>query len=112
MVPDTTEVTCPPCPPPTPCPLLAVSPNCKVVNPVTDHCGCRSGCPTVDCSSSPLHNVVGEGETCGGFMPYDMVGHCDDGLECVYNMGPMIADAPGTCMQMCPTFRDHGELCR
>jgi len=111
MVQDTTELTCPPCPPPTPCPLPVVSPNCEVVNPVTDHCGCRSGCPTVDCSSSPLHNVVGEGGTCGGFMPYDMVGHCSDGLECVYNMGPMIADAPGTCMQMCPTFRDSWGNC-
>ena len=111
MATDTTEVTCPPCPPPTPCPMPAVSSNCQVVNPVTDHCGCRSGCPTVDCSSSPLHNVVGEGETCGGMMPYDMIGHCDKGLECVYNMGPMIADAPGTCMQMCPTFRDPWGNC-
>ena len=87
------------------------SPNCKVVNPVTDHCGCGSGRSTVDCSSSPLHNIVGEGETCGGFMAYDMVGHCDDGLECVYNMGPMVADAPGICMQMCPTFRDTWGNC-
>ena len=111
MVQDTTEVSCPPCPPPIPCPLPAVSPNCRIVNPVTDHCGCRSGCPTVDCSSSPLHNIVGEGETCGGFMSYDMVGHCDDGLECVYNMGPMIADAPGICMTMCSTFRDTWGNC-
>ena len=108
---EVTEVTCLPCPPPTPCPMPAVPSNCRVIEPVTDHCGCTSGCPTVDCSTSPLHNTVGEGETCGGMMPYDMIGHCSDGLECVYNMGPMIADAPGTCMIQCSTFRDSWGNC-
>lgn len=102
---------CPPCPPPYPCPYQEMMPNCNMVEPVTDYCGCRSGCPTMDCSSSPLHNVVGEGETCGGYMPYDMVNHCADGLECVYTMGPMIADAPGTCMETCSTFRDAWGNC-
>ena len=106
-----TEETCKPCPPPTPCPMPSPPINCQVIEPVIDHCGCTNGCPTVDCSSSPLHNVVGEGETCGGFMPYDMIGHCSEGLECVYNMGPMIADAPGTCLQMCSTFRDQWGNC-
>lgn len=104
-------VQCSECPPPTPCPMPAVSMNCQVVQPVVDNCGCTSGCPTIDCSSNALHNVVGEGETCGGFMPYDMVGHCDEGLECVYNMGPMIADAPGICMEQCMTVRDDWGNC-
>jgi len=111
VVPDVTEVTCPPCPPPTPCPMPVVSNNCEIIGPVTDHCGCNTGCPTMDCSKSPLHHMVGEGETCGGFMPYDMIGHCSEGLECVYNMGPMIADAPGTCMSLCSTFRDNWGNC-
>ena len=105
------EPTCHPCPPPTPCPLPAIQSNCQVIQPVTDHCGCTTSCPTIDCSSSPLHNVVGEGGTCGGFMPYNMIGHCGNGLECVYNMGPMVADAPGTCMPLCSTFRDPWGNC-
>jgi hypothetical protein len=103
--------TCRPCPPPVPCPMPEISSNCDIIEPIVDNCGCSTGCPTIDCSSSPLHHMVGEGETCGGFMPYDMVGHCSDGLECVYNMGPMVADAPGTCMIQCSTFRDSWGNC-
>jgi len=96
------------CPPPTPCPMPPLAPNCRYIPPIQNNCGCSSGCGTVDCST---HNTVLEGETCGGFMPYGMAGICEDGLECVYTMGPMIADAPGTCQQICQTTRDSWGNC-
>ena len=40
-----------------------------------------------------------------------MAGICEDGLECVYSMGPMIADAPGTCQTLCQTSRDQWGNC-
>ena len=39
-----------------PCPEPAVQSNCNVVQPVIDHCGCPSGCPTIDCSTSVIKN--------------------------------------------------------
>ena len=103
------DVKCPnECPPPAPCPMPYLEANCLIVNPVTDHCGCTTGCPTVDCSHQPKISIGG---TCGGYMPYGMAGVCEDGLECVYTMGPMIADAPGTCQTICQTARDNQGNC-
>ena len=96
------------CPPPAPCPMPAISPNCRYVPPIPNNCGCSEGCGTVDCSS---HNTVPQGETCGGFMPYGMSRVCESNLECVYTMGPMIADAPGTCQPICQTTRDSWGNC-
>jgi hypothetical protein len=96
------------CPPPAPCPMPYLENNCLMVEAVTDHCGCTTGCPTVDCSHQPK---ISEGGTCGGFMPYGMSGICEDELECVYSMGPMIADAPGTCQTLCQTSRDQWGNC-
>jgi len=93
------------CPPPMPCP--APPRNCDYSPPRPDECGCQSGCGLIDCSRSTSL----EGETCGGYMPLDMMRTCIDGLECVYTMGPYIADAPGTCQQRCPTFRDSWGNC-
>jgi hypothetical protein len=102
-------VKCPQtCPPPAPCPMPYLEGNCLMVNPVVDHCGCTTGCPTVDCSHQ---QKISEGGTCGGFMPYGMAGVCEDGLECVYTMGPMIADAPGICQRICQTTRDSWGNC-
>ena len=93
-----------------PCPMPEIMPNCRSVqNNMIDSCGCTTGCPTIDCSTK--HNIVGEGESCGGFMPYGMAGICDDGYECVNTMGPMVADAPGTCQPICNTFRDYWGNC-
>lgn len=93
-----------------PCPMPAISPHCSIVqNDNVDHCGCSTGCPTIDCSTH--QNIVGEGESCGGFMPYGMSGVCGDGFECANTMGPMIADAPGTCQPICDTFRDYWGNC-
>jgi hypothetical protein len=98
------------CPPPTPCPMPAILPHCRVVQSnIIDHCGCSTGCPTIDCSTH--QNIVNEGGSCGGFMPYGMAGVCDEGLECANTMGPMIADAPGTCQPICDTFRDYWGNC-
>jgi len=93
------------CPPPVPCPAPPMDASCRVVPAVVDHCGCISGCPSIDCS-----HIVTSGETCGGYT-FDMTGVCDDGLECVYTMGPMIADAPGTCMPICSGIRDQYGNC-
>jgi len=96
------------CPPPAPCPMPMVAPGCRYVPSLPDNCGCNTGCGTIDCSTRPK---ISEGGTCGGFMPYGMAGICDDGLECVYSMGPMIADAPGNCQQICSTVRDNWGNC-
>ena len=96
------------CPPPPPCPRPMVEMGCQYVPPLSDNCGCTNGCGTIDCSTHPK---ITEGGTCGGFMPYGMAGICDDGLECVYSMGPMIADAPGNCQQICETIRDNWGNC-
>ena len=55
------------CPPQPPCPAPVLLPDCRYTPPVYDHCGCTSGCGSVDCSHN---NKVGVGETCGGYMPY------------------------------------------
>ena len=44
-------------------------------------------------------------------MPYGMSHMCDDGLECVYTMGPFIADAPGSCKHLCSGHRDSWGNC-
>jgi hypothetical protein len=96
------------CPPQPPCPMPAVREGCRWSPPVYDHCGCSSGCGSLDCST--VHKA-GVGETCGGFMPYGMASTCEDGLECVNTMGPMIADAPGTCQRPCNGIRDSMGRC-
>jgi len=56
-------------------------------------------------------NIVREGNMCGGMMPVNMISSCDQNMECVYTMGPMIADAPGFCRPICPTVRDQWGNC-
>ena len=43
------------CPHPLPCPLPMITGdgNCQFIPPITDSCGCNSGCGTIDCSSVP-----------------------------------------------------------
>ena len=81
--------------------------NCRSVDPEIDNCGCPTGCPITNCEP----NVVSEGNSCGGFVPYGMQSICDNGLECVNTMGPMVADAPGTCLPICNTIRDNWGNC-
>ena len=108
---DVPNTKCPDsCPPPIPCPLPMITgnENCQFIPPITDSCGCISGCGTIDCSTVP---TVSEGRSCGGFVPYGRTGICSTGLECVYTMGPYIADAPGTCQPICRTSRDNWGNC-
>ena len=99
------------------CPMPAISVDCRVMEPLPDECGCTRSCPTVDCSTashtpaSHTPQVSGIGGTCGGFMPYNMISRCDEGLECVNTLGPMIADAPGQCLEVCHNFRDSRGNC-
>lgn len=58
-----------------------------------------------------ISNIVSEGNMCGGMMPAEMVSSCDNNLECVYTLGPMLADAPGFCRPTCPTIRDQWGNC-
>lgn len=58
-----------------------------------------------------ISNIVSEGNICGGMMPVEMVSSCDNNLECVYTLGPMLADAPGFCRPTCPTIRDQWGNC-
>jgi len=96
-----------PCPPPVPCPSLAMMPNhCVVVPAAADKCGCTIGCPQIDCS-----RVASEEEVCGGYMATGVARVCDRGLECVYPSMGMVADAPGSCMPVCPTVRDSFGNC-
>jgi hypothetical protein len=94
------------CPPPMPCPAPP-SPNCEYIPPSSDKCGCAMGCGTINCSHEPI--ISQEGESCGGFTMTPRI--CIDELECVYTMGPYIADAPGTCHKACPTSRDQWGNC-
>ena len=98
--------SCETCPPVPPCPMPAISPGCQIIDATVDHCGCTTGRPTIDCSS---HNIVSEGGSCGGFSMIRSI--CEDGLECVNTLGPMVADAPGTCMPICTTIRDQWGNC-
>ena len=97
---DSCDGSCPPVPP---CPMPAIREGCRMSPPIYDHCGCQGNCGSLDCSQN---HKVGVGGTCGGFMAYGMTSTCQDGLECVNTMGPMIADAPGTCQQPCNGVRD------
>lgn len=55
--------------------------------------------------------ILNEGNICGGMMPANMISSCGSNLECVYSLGPMIADAPGFCRPTCPTVRDQWGNC-
>ena len=90
-----------------PCPMPAIQNNCRPVDPEIDACGCPTGCQTVNCEP----NIVNQGSSCGGFVPYGMMSVCAAGLECANTMGPMIADAPGTCLPICNTIRDNWGNC-
>ena len=46
-------------------------------------------------------NYASENDNCGGFTLPNMQNVCDPSLECVNTLGPMIADAPGTCKRPC-----------
>ena len=98
---------CPKTCPMFPCPMPAIRNNCRPVDPELDDCGCPTGCPSINCEP----NVVGQGISCGGFVPYGMMSICSEGLECANTMGPMIADAPGTCLPVCNTIRDNWGNC-
>lgn len=86
------------CPPPPPCPRVLRGAGCAVAPPQVDECGCVVGCPSVSCD---------EGASCGGFGG----GECTPPFTCVSTMGPMVADAPGTCAAPCATERDAYGHC-
>lgn len=67
----------------------------KCIRPWEEECPQVINYPPVQV---PLREV-GVGETCGGFMYPPQT--CEDGLECVNTMGPLIADAPGSCQTLC-----------
>lgn len=56
-------------------------------------------------------NIVSEGSICGGMIVDGTRSVCGVNLECVYTLGPMIADAPGFCRPTCPTVRDQWGNC-
>ena len=63
-------------------------------------------------SLSECVDKAGINESCGGYTPPEYQTRCLDNLECVNTMGPMIADAPGQCKELCdPGIRrdDHGN---
>ena len=93
------------CSPPIPCPVPP--PNCQYTHPIPDNCGCITSCGTIDCSNS----ISLEGETCGGYILQGITKTCINGLECVNNLGPIVADAPGTCQLRCKTTRDTYDNC-
>ena len=53
--------------------------------------------PPMEC-----HPYSTVGEMCGGYYAVGHESRCSPELECVNTMGPMIADAPGTCSAACP----------
>ena len=52
------------------------------------------------------------GESCGGYTLPNYQNRCNPLLECVNTLGPMVADAPGTCFKPCNSGyirNDYGE---
>lgn len=88
---------CHPCPPPVPCPMPEISSNCDIIEPTIDHCGCSTGCPTIDCSSS--HKVVDDEEP---FIPRDCLTWYDGCNSCSVNDGLLEA----CTMMYCFTTND------
>ena len=101
------NTNCPQTCPMFPCPMPAIRDNCHPIDPEVDNCGCPTGCPMANCGPT----IVGQGSSCGGFVPYGMMSICAEGLECANTMGPMIADAPGQCLPICNTIRDNWGNC-
>jgi hypothetical protein len=54
-----------------------------------------------------------KGESCGGYTLPQYESRCnkDHRMECAYTGGPMLADAPGTCQEICSTMRDAWGQC-
>ena len=94
---DSTEDACT-CPPAPPCPLALAAPRCRQKPVEVDTCGCPIACPGFECT---------RGAECGGFAGTV----CTEPFECVATMGPLVADAPGTCVAPCATARDAYGNC-
>merc|ERR1719272_825518 len=62
--------------------------------------------PPPPAKTGHCHAFTVAGGSCGGYVPMGFESRCADGLECVNTMGPMIADAPGSCTAPCPTSAD------
>ncbi len=71
---------------------------CRIISDsLTPHLtGGRRGLQHSECV-----NKVGINETCGGYTLPQYQNRCLDNLECINIMGPMIADAPGICKELC-----------
>ncbi len=90
-----------------------VSPTCET----DEDCGNTHFCrPTTMNIDGPKECVLysEEGDSCGGYTLPAYQSRCKPSFECANTAGPMIADAPGTCMRPCdpPGVRDAYGNCR
>ncbi len=97
------------------CPVQCdtTTPTCENDEDCGDTGFCRQTTMDMD---GPMECVLysSEGDSCGGYTPPMYSSRCHPSLECANTMGPMIADAPGTCMNPCdpPNTRDAYGNCR
>lgn len=81
-----------------PCPMPAIQSNCNVVQPVIDHCGCSSGCPTMDCSTPVVIREVPIPRNC--LTWYDGCNTCS----------VLDGELQGCTLMMC--FTQNGPYCQ
>ena len=94
------------------------TPECRSYHVINNNCVTDTDCdsehfcrPTLNVLDSPKTCVrySQRDETCGGMTMANHQNRCHPTLECVNTMGPMIADAPGRCLEHCLT-NQHRDL--
>lgn len=94
------------------------TPECRAYVPNSNNCVSDSDCdsnhfcrPTLNVLDSPktCTSYSQKDETCGGMTLSNRQSRCHPTLECVNTMGPMIADAPGRCLEHCPHTGQHRD---
>tara|TARA_B110000858_G_C17786739_1_gene467650 strand:- start:921 stop:1940 length:1020 start_codon:yes stop_codon:yes gene_type:complete len=76
------------------------TPECRQYSNII--CNSDKDCSeTQFCRLNQCVDFSGINERCGGFTLPEYQTRCNPSLECVNTMGPMIADAPGKCLELC-----------
>lgn len=94
------------------------SPECRSYHVANNNCITDTDCdsehfcrPTLNVLDSPKTCVrySQRDESCGGMTMANHQNRCHPTLECVNTMGPMIADAPGRCLEHCLTNQHRDQ---
>jgi len=94
------------------------TPKCRAYVPNSHNCVSDADCdsnqfcrPTLNILDSPktCNSYSHKGEKCGGMTAANRQTRCHPSLECVNTAGPMIADAPGRCLEHCRQKGQHRD---